>query len=218
MPVNFKRSQPMSCRIRRDEPHDLKHHFPKGAVREVMGYLSLQAVRDPERFVFAGIDDIVAHCNRYKGSAYQRRMVEYAQEYLRELRIISKSVERQRWVFGHLRTLRGVIVTPHDSLCFQPSASRCNFVGWDQAGGTWRSDGEPDGVRWWVPSRHVSTTVEREGAESGAVQGAESGAVTGAEEKALGCGVGCGRKSPKGAEKGADTFSSNSIEAKELER
>ena len=106
MPVNFKRSLPMSCRIRPGEPHDLKHHFPKGAVREVAGYLCMMASLDPERFVYAGVEDIVAHRQSLQGKRLSATDGRVRTGIPRELAwIISKAVERQRWVFGHLRKL-----------------------------------------------------------------------------------------------------------------
>lgn len=153
MPVNFKRSLPMS-RIRREDICSLKLHFPKGAVREVVGYLHKLAANDPERFVYASVDDIVQHCNRYEGPGYKKGIIEKVLRFLRDLRVLSKAVERDRWVFGNLRKVRGFIVTPHDSLC-QLSVNRCDFVGWTRASGTWRSDGKPGGARWWI--RHRGT-------------------------------------------------------------
>jgi len=116
-----------------------------GVVREVIGYLDLQARRDHERFVWTGVDNIVEHCKRYKGKAYGKRAVEYALNFLRRKHAISHRLERRRG--GVLR--QGVIVTPHDSL-FNRHGCLCEVVGRLKAPGKWRRD--PETRSWfWVP-------------------------------------------------------------------
>jgi hypothetical protein len=98
----------------------------RGVVREVIGYLDLQAKRDAtgERFVFCHVNDVVAHCKRYKGEAYGKRAVEYALGFLLHKHAISRRLKRRR--AGALR--EGWIVTPHDAL-FTRAKSICSYVG-----------------------------------------------------------------------------------------
>ena len=98
----------------------------KGIVREVIGYLELQAKRDHtgERFVWTGVANVVAHCKRFEGDAYGERAVKYALKFLKRKHIISSRVFRRR--NGAMR--EGLIIAPHDAL-YKRTKCLCEFVG-----------------------------------------------------------------------------------------
>jgi hypothetical protein len=118
----FNKSVRWMVRVRTDRPHGWKHHF-RGVLAEVIGYLDLLAKRDyainGEWFVWAQVEDMVAHCNRYnKGKRYSRAAVEKALAYLRALRVVSGAIERGRMNrAGEMQVFTGRIVTPHHVLC-----------------------------------------------------------------------------------------------------
>ena len=116
-------------RLRNDRKHSWKHHF-RGAVAQVIGYLELLAKKDPfkEFFVYAQVDDIVKHCNRFGGKGYSKAAVKLALEYLRELWIVSDIVERPRLnKAGELQMFSGRIITPHYAMC-ETSGPFCKFA------------------------------------------------------------------------------------------
>ena len=117
-----------------------------GVVREVLGYLDLQANRDTtgERFVWCSVGDIVEHCRRYKGAAYGKRAVEYSLAFLTRKSVVSRRLERKRG--GVMR--EGYIVTPHDALYLR-TKNICEFVRRRKPGYVWRRD--PATRSWyWV--------------------------------------------------------------------
>jgi hypothetical protein len=59
-----KRSSCRSIRLTPGKKHYFKSHFT-GAAREVIGYYELLAAKDPERFVWCSVADIIEHCKRY---------------------------------------------------------------------------------------------------------------------------------------------------------
>jgi hypothetical protein len=116
---NFSKTPRYMVRLRNDRRHGWKQHF-RGVVAEVIGYLEMLARNDPhgEYFVFAQVENIIEHCNRYKGAQYSRRAVELALEYLRKLRIVSGVVERKRLNQAQEpQVFTGRIVTPHYAMC-----------------------------------------------------------------------------------------------------
>lgn len=120
--------------------HALKNHF-SGVLREVVGYLELQAQRNPDRFAFPEIEDIVEHCKRFKQpkSNYSLAWVKYALKEFRERGIISKRF--QRWFDGDkIGKMRyGFYVAPVDALVVEEDGHFV-FKGYDPAR-------RPD---WWV--------------------------------------------------------------------
>ncbi len=114
----FQKTARYVVRVRSDREHSWKHHF-RGVFAEVIGYLEFLSKDDKEWFVWAQVDDIVKHCNRYhKGKPYSRAAVLLALEYFRALRIVSGIVERKRFTQGgEMHTYVGRIVTPHHVLC-----------------------------------------------------------------------------------------------------
>jgi len=143
----FKRSFKPTRYVRAGETCSLKLHFT-GAVREVVGYLDKLASNNRERFVFAGVDDIVVHCGRYKGKGYEKRIIEYVLQYLRARSIIGPPVTRKIKVGNYLEERRGFIVTSHDSLSIL-TGTTCEFVGHPNATGTSKVRG--DRAVWWSP-------------------------------------------------------------------
>jgi hypothetical protein len=123
----------------------------KGVVREVIGYLELQAKRDKtgERFVWPHVDTIVEHCSRYKGADYGPRAVKYAIKFLRRKHVISSRVFR----FRNNAMREGFIVTPHEA-CFirskPPGKCICTFVGRHVPHTHFRRD-EKTRSWYWVP-------------------------------------------------------------------
>ncbi len=131
----------------------LKRHF-KGIFREVIGYLEFWAARHPEtRFVYCGVDDIVAHCTKFKSKeGYNKRAVEYVLAILRGRNIISPRLCRH--CDGQMR--EGFIVAPHEHLTKMVGATKCVFVGMAGAFDCWHQ--LPTGEVFWVnpadPKRH----------------------------------------------------------------
>jgi hypothetical protein len=115
---NFSKTIRYVVHIRSDRPHSWKHHF-RGATAEVVGYLELLSKRDHEWFVWATVDNIVEHCNRYrKGKPYSRAAVKQALELLRKLHVVSPAVERKRKnQANEFQTFTGRVVTPHYAMC-----------------------------------------------------------------------------------------------------
>ena len=138
-----------------NDPAALKWHY-KGIMREIVGYFDAQARRDPERFVYANYETVLAGCKKFGGDRYSESAFWQALRELRERRIISKQVERERWVpvgkKGHkvLRKLKGCIVVPHDCVC-RMVGDECEFVGPLQACGRWKRTGDagPSSVLFW---------------------------------------------------------------------
>jgi hypothetical protein len=127
----FNRTVRPPVRLRTDRKHSWRNHF-RGVVAEVVGYLEMLSQRDykGEFFVWAQIDDIVEHCNRYGGKKYSKAAVKLALEFLRKLRVVSGIVERKRFnQAGELQTFSGRIVTPHYVLCGTIARGKyCCFV------------------------------------------------------------------------------------------
>jgi len=146
MNVKFPRSLiPRELRTT-DAECSYKRHC-KGVVREVIGYLELQAKRDHtgERFVWCRVDGIVEHCKRYKGEEYGERAVKYALKFLKRKHVISSRVFRHRK--GAMR--EGFIVTPHNAL-FISTKRLCEFVGRNVPHTHFRRD-EKTRSWYWVP-------------------------------------------------------------------
>jgi hypothetical protein len=59
-----KHSRCRCIRLTPGKKHYFKSHFT-GAAREVIGYYEMLAAKDPERFVWCSVADIVEHCKRY---------------------------------------------------------------------------------------------------------------------------------------------------------
>src|SRR5260221_9740850 len=76
-----------------------KFHY-SGILREIVGYYELQALRDTtgERFVYAGYADARAHCKKFNKIGYGESRFWEALREVRERRIISNQVVRERWV------------------------------------------------------------------------------------------------------------------------
>lgn len=123
----------------------LKRHF-RGIFHEVIGYLDLQAKRHPEtRFVYCGVDDIVAHCTKFKSKeSYKKRAVVYVLTILRERHIISPRLRRH--CDGQMRD--GFIVAPHEHVTKQKGSTKCVFVGMAGAFDCWHQ--LPTGEIFWV--------------------------------------------------------------------
>src|SRR6266446_906841 len=137
----FRDSVVPVVRLKPDETCSIKRHF-RNVLREVIGYLDKLASNDAERFVWASVPDITRHCNKFRKEKepYGQRQVEYAIEIFRELRTVSKPVERVR--LGVKRS--GFIVAPHDGQ-YATFGKECRFV---QFRGRWKSSG-PGGAIWW---------------------------------------------------------------------
>lgn len=123
---HFARNFKPIVQLKPGEMCSWKRHY-RGALRELIGILNLWASNDPEHFVYAGLDEMVRHCKRYKGKGYSRRQVLYALKELREREIVSKPVTRFR--FG--QEIIGVIVVAHDMLVTRHHDCFCVFHGFE---------------------------------------------------------------------------------------
>ncbi|MGB8495789.1 MAG: hypothetical protein WCE53_15420 [Candidatus Acidiferrum sp.] len=112
-----------AVRLKAGEPCSHKRHF-RGVLREVISYLELLAQNDPEYFVWATVEDIVEHCQRYHGKRYQRREVEYALDIFRRLWIVSGIVKRVR---GGVER-EGRVVAPHFAVFHRSAKNRCSYA------------------------------------------------------------------------------------------
>jgi len=138
-----------------DEPCALKWHY-SGVMREIVGYFDYWANRDPERFVYANYETVCKNCKRFNGLGYSKSAFWQAMRELRERRIISDQVVRERCVpsgkKGHmvLRKLKGCIVAPHDCVT-RMEADVCSFLGPMRGCGRWQrtGDGGPGSVLYW---------------------------------------------------------------------
>lgn len=151
--MNFHRSFRISHVLRSEDVCSLKKHFT-GATREVVGILDIWATNDPERFVWCGVDAIVARCHRYKAHAYTKPTVEKVLAFLRSEHIISRRVKRERRVGAYIREVDGFIMTPHDALAIR-TKNVCKFVGATRAPGAWEATAGVPGI-WWVQSKRRS--------------------------------------------------------------
>ena len=101
-----------------NKPHSLKSHF-KGAAREVIGYLDGMAKKNPDRFAWPRVSNIVAHCNRFKGAGYSQTTVERCLRALRDSGLIKK----------HRRNGKiGYIVMRHEEACRLSPDGFCELV------------------------------------------------------------------------------------------
>lgn len=107
-------------KLRGGEECSWRKHF-RGLLRDVVSYLDLLANNDPERFVFARVEDIIKHTQKLKDTPYNRRQVEYALAYLRSQWIVSGIVTRLRFGVWH----EGRIVTPHYAMCSLNEKGQC---------------------------------------------------------------------------------------------
>lgn len=107
------------------EQCNFEHHY-KGVLREVIHWLNLWASNRPDRFVFAEVEAIAAHCHRFKNpkSKYAPRSVGYVLAELRARGVISGRL--MRMVDGEERW--GFIVAPHDCLTVRTEKG-CIFKG-----------------------------------------------------------------------------------------
>lgn len=104
-----------------------KKHF-RFVLREVIGYLESQAIKNKSRFVWDSVNSIVDGCNRYhKGKRYSKRDVEYALAFLVTMAIIER-IPSMEWVNanGRRQLLTGFCVAPHDMCCTE-IGGRCGF-------------------------------------------------------------------------------------------
>jgi hypothetical protein len=143
------------------EPCALKWHY-SGVMRELVGYFESMATLefDPtgERFVYTSVAYLLrkGKLARYKGTAYSESAIRHALAELRARRIISKPLERERWLSsgekGHevLRKLTGSIVALHDCIAHKVG-DECHFVGPMKLCGRWQrtGDGGPGSVLYW---------------------------------------------------------------------
>ena len=100
-----------------------KAHY-SGVLHEIVGYYEMHAANDPtdERFVYASYEDVRNHCKKFNKMGYGKSRFWEALREMRERRIISNQVVRERWVPSGkkgrlvLRRLTGCIVAPHDCI------------------------------------------------------------------------------------------------------
>jgi hypothetical protein len=144
------------CRVTHDKENcELKNHY-RGAMREVVGYLDMLAAKDPERFVFCGVDDIVKHCQKYQSkNLHSKTWVEKLLAELRHRHVVSGRLVRVR---RHQEVV-GFIVAPHSCLTETMLDGTCIFRGPVQTCGRWERTGNagPGTVLFWAGCTcHVS--------------------------------------------------------------
>jgi hypothetical protein len=157
MPTNFSGSfNALVPRITSDRPCTLKRHF-SGCMRQVVGYLDLLALKDPDRLVWCGVKDVQKHCFNYsrlkdgKPTRYSLTMVEKALRALRAKGILSRphAVELQERRGFVVQS--AYVVTPHEALTVKVK-NCCRFVGMGKVPGTtWGA--AADGDVWFISSK-----------------------------------------------------------------
>jgi hypothetical protein len=147
--------------LKKTENCSLKRHF-KGCARQVVGYLDLLAGKDPDRFVWMSVNNIVEHCKNYskkdKAGAptkYTKSAVEKALKDLRDAGVLSYPVkvpvqERRGFIVDEC-----FVLAAHDALTVREECA-CRFVGPGRVPGTtWAAASSKDAERsggnmWYV--------------------------------------------------------------------
>src|SRR5580692_10628787 len=125
--------------LKPDEKCELKNHY-SGALQELVGRLDFMASIDAtgERFVFSGVDNMVAKCHRYQQpeNRFSKSTIEKVLKELRSRYIISKRLVRVRDGKEYV----GFIVAPHDYLAVREKPNECVLKGQLKVPGRWRRD------------------------------------------------------------------------------
>jgi hypothetical protein len=102
MPKNHA-SSCRSIKLVPGKKHSFKSHFT-GAAREVLGYYELLAAKDPERFAWCSVGDIVEHCKKYGSKRlYSKTAVERVKRAAEASGILVPAErERHGWRSGYI--------------------------------------------------------------------------------------------------------------------
>jgi hypothetical protein len=138
------------CRVTHDkEKCALKNHY-RGAMREVVGFLDMLAARDPERFVYCGVDAIQRHCKKFQSkNLHSKTWVEKVLAELRHRHVVSRRLVRVR----RYEEVAGFIVAPHSCLTKSMPDDSCIFHG--PVCGNWAAIVKTDEERERRPAKPV---------------------------------------------------------------